>query len=505
VELGKVHSASQKEIALLGESVTVHFAEGRIIGLDYHHLPVLEEKYTEKVDLYPAIFQTVTPKEAGNDAENVNAKTAKSAAPKTAVSSAAGFGGVLLFKRKGDLLLPFLRLNDGRETAASAEGEGMTEKASILTLPSTFTRGSSGRVLFEKDKITVVLHICFYGGGFAALFEALRQGKQSSVIDPDNTDLIKWLNDKKTIIETDLEGDKYCPPKEKRPNLLKDLKVNFMDSLVQHQANFIAGMLNEFAHKATGPDEEEYPVRFEVHGYFYDEVSILTFIHDNVQIVDGNRKAANKDNDVKLKWLLIVLGAFSCFTMSACFSTKQVPQLVSAVEQRKQDSIYAELNDYFKYIGSFDLYYKKCLHREDSLCALYRNRPQDSTFDFYYYNSIKLICKATYTQDDIKKMLGKPFRIWLGNYTGTRKITHETWIYILMQRREKSGIFIDAILFVPFDRKTKLAYNYGEWGRQHIFSTMGGCEPDYFFQYWNQDDFDKKIPYIFYTPPNRMR
>ena len=51
--------AAPSEIALLGESVTLHFADGRVIGLHYHHLPVLQEKGTEEVRLYDALFQPV--------------------------------------------------------------------------------------------------------------------------------------------------------------------------------------------------------------------------------------------------------------------------------------------------------------------------------------------------------------------------------------------------------------------------------------------------------------
>jgi hypothetical protein len=616
-------AAQQPTIALPHEYVTIDFADRSIIGLEYQHTPVLQTSGTEPVALY------------ANAAANT-----------------------LLLRRKNDLLLPVMRLPDGREVAACAESEGLAEGAlkRVNTLPTEFDRGKDGRILFENGRIIVVLHICFYGGGFDALFDALRRAKEADLIKPDDKDLHSWLNSKRTAIDADIEGDKLCEPKDKRPNLLKVSKQNFTTDLVQYQANFIARMLNEFTHTAYGPDNGEYPVHFEIHGNYYAEDTTKSLMHGNVKMVDGKRVPANNallflrleaidmggphnsimgnltadkretcDNSIMtstlhlsttalvhevivhpfwgrgkfigqehldpdwvnnpigyptipsirfvdydpprteatiknlpenlkiqgtnrldkskrkvlppdilladapnmpIKWNKITNSAWVGDATNTFFDFQKSSLNITQYTYKDKQEPHELKSGNYKPDGSNgkirllwlicivlfatslsaclgfkqQQIQKKCLHREDSLCANYRNRVKNGDFDFYYKKDLALGCQASYTKKEIEKKLGKPFRIHKGKtgyeYNG---IETEDWIYVRRQSLEEGRKLITAVYIFPFSMETNRTYTPGKGGKFEatFFATMGGCDPDDFFNFWNQDSLDIKIPYIF--------
>ena len=144
---------------------------------------------------------------------------------------------VLLLKRKGDRLLPFARLANGLEVPACVEAEDAvkaeTHDATTNSLPSQFNRGAGGRILFENGKIIVVLHLCFYGEGFADLFKALRNDRQNALIK--SPLLSDWLVTKKAAIDQAIAAETTKAATDKNPNLSQYLKDNFVVDAVQQQ------------------------------------------------------------------------------------------------------------------------------------------------------------------------------------------------------------------------------------------------------------------------------
>jgi hypothetical protein len=98
----------------------------------YQHVPTAPKSPSsggvgeaEVVHLYPTLFSTPDTTE-GAHSSTANGQPMARLAKKsgtTATTEAAQLAGVLVFKRKGDWLLPFVREVDGREVAASVEGE----------------------------------------------------------------------------------------------------------------------------------------------------------------------------------------------------------------------------------------------------------------------------------------------------------------------------------------------------------------------------------------------